>query len=67
MSKEQIDSILLTNNYLIKCKYERPNCPKTELVRKYLNQKIKKALFDKKRRISIKSLIFSFFALFSFN
>ena len=42
MSKEEVDSILLVNDYLIECKCHRPTCEKTELTRKYLTSKIKK-------------------------
>jgi hypothetical protein len=45
--KQDVDSILLANWYLIKCKMERPSCPKTELARKYLVSKINKALFER--------------------
>jgi hypothetical protein len=45
--KKDVDSILLTNWYLIKCKIENPSCPKTELARKYLAAKINKALFER--------------------
>jgi hypothetical protein len=45
--KQDVDSILLANWYLVKCKMEKPSCPKTELARKYLVAKIKKALFER--------------------
>ena len=45
--KKDVDSILLTNWYLIKCKIESPFCSKTELARKYLVAKVNKALFER--------------------
>ena len=45
--KQDVDSILLANWYLVKCKMERPSCHKTELARKYLVVKINKALFER--------------------
>lgn len=45
MSKEKINSILLVNNYLICCKVTNCNPKKTDLVRKYLIQKLNKILF----------------------
>lgn len=59
MSKEQIDSILLVNSYLTKCNCESKCLKKTELVRKYLSQKISIAL-QKKKRINLFKTIFSF-------
>ena len=47
MKKEDIDSILLANWYLTKCKIESPSSDKTELARKYLTQKVNRALFDR--------------------
>ena len=44
MCKEEIDKILSINYYLILCKKKNPNCPKTEMVRKLLVNKIKKFL-----------------------
>lgn len=44
MSKDQIDSILIANSYLTKCKCESDCVNKTELARKYLSTKIRKAL-----------------------
>lgn len=49
--KQDIESILLANWYLIKCKIERPSCPKTELARKYLAAKINKTLFERNKLI----------------
>jgi hypothetical protein len=49
MEQEQIESILLANWYLIKCKMESKShkCDKTELARKYLVSKIRKALSER--------------------
>lgn len=45
MSKEDVDKILMINWYLTICKKSRPNdCPKTDLVKKYLSRKLKKFL-----------------------
>lgn len=48
MSKKEVNSILLANKYFTLCKCQKPTCPKTELARKYLTSKIKKALSPKK-------------------
>lgn len=45
--KKDIDSILLANYYFTKCKIENPISDKTELARKYLVQKLNKALIDR--------------------
>ena len=46
--KQDVDSILLANWYLIKCKFDNPKCNnKTELARQYLVAKIRKALCDR--------------------
>lgn len=47
-NEKQIDSILLANWYLTKCKIEKKPEHKTELARKYLVAKVKEALFCKK-------------------
>ena len=51
MSKTELDSILLVNLYFTGCKLQKPHCPRTELVRKYLSKKINKALVEKKETI----------------
>jgi hypothetical protein len=61
MSKEEVDSILLVNKYLIECKCSKPQCPKTELARKYLTLKIKRAL-NRKHSVSSKALLVSLFS-----
>jgi hypothetical protein len=52
MSKTELDSILLVNLYFTGCKLQKPNCPRTELVRKYLSKKINKALVEKRTTYS---------------
>ena len=54
MRQEEIESILLANWYLIKCKMESKShrCEKAELARKFLVSKIKKALSE---RTNVKS------------
>lgn len=47
MEKQEIDSILLANFYFLKCKFENPLCAKTDLARRFLNGKIRKALNKK--------------------
>jgi len=44
MSKQEIDSVLLANWYFVRCKFEKPMCPKTELAKKFLTSIIKKIL-----------------------
>ncbi len=65
MNKEEIDSILLANYYFTTCRLCKPSCEKTELARKYLTNRIRKALTEKsyKRTNSIKalSIIFTLF------
>lgn len=67
MSQEEVDSILLANRYLIECKCTKPLCPKTELARKYLTSKIKRAL-NKKNKVSIfKALFLAVLSIFVIN
>jgi hypothetical protein len=54
--KADIDSILLVNNYLLRCTSGNPACEKTQLTRKYLTHKISKTL--KKRQNGQTSLRF---------
>ena len=44
MSKEELNKILVLNQYLTLCKKEKPNCKSTELIRKLLTARIKKFL-----------------------
>jgi hypothetical protein len=44
MCKEDVDKILMINWYLTICKKSKPNCPKADLVKKYLGRKLKKFL-----------------------
>jgi hypothetical protein len=56
MIKTDIRSILLANSYYIRCK--KTGCKKTELARKYLTVKIRKALSE--RKVSNKASILRF-------
>ncbi len=47
MEKQDIDSILLANFYFLKCRFENPLCHKTDLARRFLLRKIRKALIKK--------------------
>ena len=47
MEKQDIDSILLANCYFLKCKFDNPLCQKTDLARRFLLRKIRKALTKK--------------------
>lgn len=60
--RPEIESILLANWYLTKCKIDSPQCSKTELARQYLTATIKKALFERKsqEKKSIKQSFFLF-------
>ncbi len=51
MRKTEIDSILLVNWYFTTCKLTKPSCPRTEMVRKYLLQKVNKALVSNDKPI----------------
>ena len=48
IENENLKSILLINDYLSVCKMKDPNCNSTNLVKIYLNQKIKSILEDTK-------------------
>ena len=69
MDKTEIESILLANWYFTTCKLSVSNpqkCEKTELARKYLLNKIKKALIERSL-IKTKSIkAFSFISLLAF-
>lgn len=62
MSKPEVDSILLANWYYTKCSLDKPTCEKTKLAKKYLVNKINKALTERmlqKRTLNpVKALIF---------
>lgn len=49
MSKEQIETILNANNYLIECKCNGKCRKRYEYARKYLNLTVQKVLFRPKR------------------
>ena len=47
MNKPGIDSILLANLYLIKCKFDECEPERIDVVRKYLTNKINKVLNER--------------------
>jgi hypothetical protein len=51
MRKTDIDSILLVNWYFTTCKLTEPSCPKTEIIRKYLLEKVNKALVSNEKPV----------------
>ena len=51
MDKQELNSILLANFYFLKCRFENPICSKTDLARKFLSRKIKRALNKKIRLV----------------
>jgi|LauGreDrversion4_2_1035121.scaffolds.fasta_scaffold273303_3 intergrase/recombinase len=53
MNKEEIESILLANWYFTTCRLCKPSCEKTELARKYLTDKIRKALTKKSQKTKL--------------
>jgi hypothetical protein len=57
--KENLDIILVVNNYLSICKFKNPNCPKAKIVRMYLNQKLTN-LLEKKNKPTKSWLSFIF-------
>ncbi len=44
MCKEDVDKILMINWYFTVCKKKQPSCNKTEILKRFLNHKIKKFL-----------------------
>ena len=69
MSKPEVDSILLANWYYTKCSLDKPTCEKTQLAKKYLVNKINKALtermFNRNRTFnSVKALIVLLISVF---
>lgn len=52
--KQDIDSILMANYYLVTCKLDRSSSRNVEIARKYLTAIIKRALID---RITLKSKV----------
>jgi len=55
MEKQDIESILLANCYLMQCKFLDPVCGKTELARRFLIRKIRKALEKKAKKAILSS------------
>jgi hypothetical protein len=60
MRNSELNSILLVNLYFTGCKLQKPSCPRTEMVRKYLSKRINKALIERDvtGRTSLKSKAF---------
>lgn len=65
MSKEQIETILDANTYLIKCKCESGCRKKYNYARKYLNLTVQKVLFKPKKSKSLSLLLSIFFIVVS--
>lgn len=68
MDKTEIESILVANWYFTSCKLSvsnSHNCEKTQLARKYLTNKIKKALTEKSKIKTNSVKAFSFLSTFS--
>lgn len=47
MRNSELNSILLVNLYFTGCKLQKPSCPRTEMVRKYLAKRINKASVER--------------------
>ena len=47
MRNSELNSILLVNLYFTGWKLQKPSCPRTEMVRKYLSKRINKALIER--------------------
>lgn len=54
--KQDVNSILIANYYLVKCKLDNNCCDKVEIARKYLTSIIKKALIDRTKTLSTKAI-----------
>jgi hypothetical protein len=54
MEKQEIESILLANCYLMQCKFSNPCQNRIEVAKRFLMKKIRKAL-EKKLRFSEES------------
>jgi hypothetical protein len=65
MRKTELDSILMVNLYFTGCKLQKPYCPRTEVVRKYLTKRINKASDERgTNRTSLMSKVLVVFCLF---
>lgn len=65
MRKTELDSILMVNLYFTGCKLQKPYCPRTEVVRKYLAKRINKASDERgTNRTSLMSKVLVVFCLF---
>lgn len=70
MKKEDINNILLVNDYLVSCKLQKDRCEKkTELARKYLSDRINKALKSRTEKSStnFKAFLIGICVLFGLN
>lgn len=70
MKKEDVNNILLVNDYLVSCKLQKNYCEKkTELARKYLSDRISKALKRRteKSPTNFKAFFMMFSVIFNFN
>jgi hypothetical protein len=56
---KEVDTILLVNSYLIKCKIKNPNSPISRAAQKYLTRKINQTLNGKKQNLYYLFPIFS--------
>ncbi len=68
MDKTEIESILVANWYFTSCKLsisDYQNCEKTKLAKKYLINKIKKALTEKSQGKTNSIKAFSFLSVIS--
>jgi hypothetical protein len=67
MDKTEIESILVANWYFTSCKLSSShhNCEKTQLAKKYLINKIKKALSEKSQIKTNSGKAFSFLSILS--
>lgn len=65
MSKEQIETILNANNYLIECKCNSKCKKRYEYARKYLNLTVQKILFRPKRQRRFDVLISVMYVIIS--
>lgn len=66
MKNREINTILLANSYLIKCKTQSVSTEKMLLARRYLTTQIKKTLI-KREPLTKKSHLFKVFSFFLFD
>lgn len=63
MNKQDIESILIANWYLIQCKSNSSSSDKVELARRYLVSRIEKALIDRRNKNKNQSKPFNLFSI----